>query len=127
MSVCLTLLLILPFHKSTYTNTHSHKLECVCPHTPSECASLGVRAWGVRGWGSGGGGGVRERYREEWEGVRGSREVIPTHFSLLHCLRVPSFPPFLEPSKESLSPAPQLQSSSVQLCDCMRVCVCVCV
>lgn len=77
------------------------------------------------GWGRGGLGGV--------VGVRGSereRQSRPRHSS-------PSFTPsvsdpsllFLELSKESLSPASQLRSSSVQLCRCVFVCVCahVCV
>lgn len=116
MHVCLFYASALPFHKSTYTNTHSRKLECVRPHIPSECASLGVR----RGKGA-----ERARDREKCEGVRGSRESSPTHFSLVHSLHLASFPPFLELCKESLSPASQLQSSSVQLCHCMCKCMCV--
>lgn len=40
-----------------------------------------------------------------------------------HSLCLLSFPCFLEPSKESLSPTVQLQSSSVQLCHCVYVCI----
>lgn len=122
MHVCLFDASALSFHKSTYTNTHSRKLECVCapPCSKRVCISGGQRG--------GRGGGERARDREECEGVRGSGGVIPpTHFSLIHSLHLPSFPPFLELSKESLSPASQLRSSSVQLCHCVCVFVCVCV
>lgn len=104
------------FQKSTYTNTH--KLQCVCPCIPSECASLWVGGEGSRVRG------LRERERRgEMRGSRGRSS--PTLFSLHRSLHLQSFPPFVEPSKESLSPASQLQSSSVRLCH--RVCVSLCV
>lgn len=121
MHVCLFDASALSFHKSTYTNTHSRKLECV--RAPMFQAS--VHLWGLEG----GKGGWRESERQGgvWgsERERGSHPL--THFSLIHSLHLPSFPPFLELSKESLSPASQLRSSSVQLCHCVCVFVCVCV
>lgn len=60
-----------------------------------------------RGWAGG-----RGRNRVDWEGVRGSGAVA---LSFTPSGSEP-FPHFLELSKESLSPASQLRSSSVQLC-----------
>lgn len=126
MHVCLTLLLC-----SAVSQVHIHKHTlmqtwvCEPPHIPSECASLGVRGEGSEGRRVVGvGAGWRER-QGGVRGVRGSREGRPpTRFSLVHSLHLLSFPPFLELSKESLSPASQLRSSSVQLCHCVCVYVC---
>lgn len=95
------------------------------PHSNRVCASKGVgagrRAGGrVGSDGQGrGGGGERGRDRAGWEEVRGSGGTGGR--PLVHPLRFRAFPNFLELSKESLSPASQLRSSSVQLCQSLYV------
>ena len=111
---------------SPHTQTHTHANLSVC--APIFQAS--VHLWGLEG--KGGARGEREtgRSEREWEEVGGRGELSPTQFSLVHSLYLRSFPPFLELSKESLSPASQLRSSSVQLCRCVCVvcgvwCMCI--
>lgn len=89
------------------------------PHSNRVCASKGVggrRAGGV-GWA-----GARwgRRARERQGGLGGS-EREPGSRPLVHPLRLRPVPHFLELSKESLSPASQLRSSSVQLCQSLYV------
>lgn len=101
---------------SPHTQTHAHaNLSVSAPRIPSECASLGLE-----GRGGASGGGERETGRCERE--QGS-------FSLVHSLHLPSFPPFLELSKESVSriTAPVILCPTVPLCMCVCVCVCACV
>ena len=110
---CLTLLLC------SAISVHIHKLSVCAPVIPSKCASRG----GGRGESKGIGGEERGtgRSEKEWEGTGKSS---PTMYSLIHSFHVPSFPSFQELSKESLSPALQLQSSSVQLPHCVCACLC---
>lgn len=117
MHVCLTLLLC---SAVSQVHIHKHTLSqtwvCAPPYSKQVCIS-----GGLEGRERGGVGLEREtgRSEREWEGAEKS---TLTHFSLVHPLHLPSFPPFQELSKESLSPASQLQSSSVHLCHCVYLC-----